>query len=81
MHIGEIGKSYIEEMILFRDYLCKHKDIAKEYAKLKKQLAQKHKDNREVYTEKKEKFIKQIIKKAKKQTYGINKRKKTEKGL
>ena len=34
LHVGEAGSGYIENMIIFRDYLKKHKDIAKEYEKL-----------------------------------------------
>jgi GrpB-like predicted nucleotidyltransferase (UPF0157 family) len=66
LHISEIGSGYIEDMILFRDYLCKHDDMAKNYSGLKEKLAEKYKNRREVYTAKKEKFIKEIIKKAKK---------------
>jgi len=65
LHIGEIGSGYIEDMILFKDYLCKHKDMAKRYSDLKESLAKKYQDKREVYTAKKEKLVKKIIKKAK----------------
>ncbi|MFA4818920.1 MAG: GrpB family protein [Patescibacteria group bacterium] len=66
LHVGEIGSGYTEDMILFRDYLCKRKDIAKKYSGLKERLAEKYQDAREIYAVKKEKLIKEIIKKAKK---------------
>jgi len=66
LHVGEIGSGYAEGMILFRDYLCNHKNAAKKYSELKEKLAQKYQNRREIYATKKEKLIKEIIKKAKK---------------
>ena len=66
LHVGEIGSGYTEDMILFKDYLCKHKDMAKKYSDLKESLAKKYQDKREIYTSKKEKLIREIVKKAKK---------------
>lgn len=66
LHIGEISSGYIEDMILFRDYLCKHKNAAKVYSELKESLAEKYKNTREIYTAKKERLVKEVIKKAKK---------------
>ena len=66
LHIGEIGSGYAEDMILFRDYLCNHKNTAREYSELKAKLAEKYKNTREIYTAKKEKLVKDIIIKAKK---------------
>lgn len=63
LHIGKINSGYIEDMIFFRDYLRKHKKIAVEYMKLKKELAGKYKDTRSIYTKKKHKFIKNILEK------------------
>jgi GrpB-like predicted nucleotidyltransferase (UPF0157 family) len=65
LHIGEIGSGYAEDMISFRDYLRQHKITAKNYSDLKEKLAKEYKDKREIYSVKKEKFIKEIIKKAK----------------
>ena len=66
LHISEINSSYANDMIIFRDYLCNNKDVAKKYSDLKKELSIKYKNNRKVYTEKKSKFINKIIKDAKK---------------
>jgi len=65
LHVGEAGSGYIENMVIFRDYLKKHKDIAKEYEILKKKLADLYSEDRYTYTSKKEKFILSVIKKAK----------------
>jgi len=65
LHLGEQGSGYIEDMILFRDYLCRYKNIAKEYSRLKERLAKKYFDKREIYTAKKEEFVSEIVKKAK----------------
>lgn len=66
LHVGEAGSGYVEDMILFRDYLRKNKKVAREYAKLKVELAGQYPDKRYVYTAKKEKFIKTTVTKAKK---------------
>ncbi len=62
LHIGKIGSGYAEDMILFRDYLRSHKNVAKKYSELKEKLAEQYQDKREIYTAKKEKLIKKIIK-------------------
>lgn len=51
--------------LLFRDYLRSHDKAKNEYATLKKELAEKYFDNRDEYTERKSKFIIEIINKAK----------------
>jgi GrpB-like predicted nucleotidyltransferase (UPF0157 family) len=65
LHIGEVGSGYAEDMILFRDYLCSHKDAAKEYDELKENLAKKYRNDRETYTAKKADLIESILKKSK----------------
>ena len=65
LHIGELGSGYVEDMILFRDYLIKNKNIAKEYEILKKKLADQYSKDRSLYSLKKEKLILAILKKAK----------------
>lgn len=49
---------------LFRDYLNSHQQVLQEYQLLKEQLAAKYKEDREGYTEGKEKFIRSIVQKA-----------------
>ena len=48
----------------FRDYLNNNYDKAKEYEKLKEELAKKYPDNRQKYTIGKQQFIDEILKKA-----------------
>lgn len=48
--------------LVFRDYLISNPQLAEEYADLKKELADKFKNDREKYTESKTAFIKRIIK-------------------
>ncbi|OGZ42253.1 MAG: hypothetical protein A3C80_01420 [Candidatus Ryanbacteria bacterium RIFCSPHIGHO2_02_FULL_45_43] len=66
LHVGENDSGYTEDMILFRDYLRKHKSTAKHYSELKSKLAGKYQNTREIYTTKKEKLVKKIVRKAKK---------------
>jgi GrpB-like predicted nucleotidyltransferase (UPF0157 family) len=47
--------------LVFRDYLRQHPEVAAEYGKLKKGLAQKYRDDREGYTEAKTEFIENIL--------------------
>ncbi|MFX0211229.1 MAG: GrpB family protein [Candidatus Hodarchaeota archaeon] len=56
----------IWERLLFRDYLREHPDIRKKYEKLKYKLAEEFRHDREAYTDGKEKFVKRIMKKARK---------------
>ncbi len=65
LHVGDRGTSYIEDMIAFRDYLIEHPWEAHKYMELKKELAEKHADDRETYTAGKEKFVHDVLKKAK----------------
>lgn len=55
--------------LLFRDYLRSHKKDRDAYADLKRKLADKFADNREEYTERKSKFVLEIIDKAQKQSH------------
>lgn len=57
IHAYSQGSTNYKNQILFRDYLRNHKEIAEEYAQLKKNLYEEYKDNRPRYTEGKEKFI------------------------
>lgn len=65
LHLVEAGGQYWEERLLFRDYLRKHLEAAKEYAQLKYRLASRHRDDREAYTEAKANFVCEIVRRAK----------------
>jgi GrpB-like predicted nucleotidyltransferase (UPF0157 family) len=64
IHVRQAG-SWAEQMaVLFRDYLRTHPDDAMRYAELKYRLAEKFGDDREGYTEAKEPFIWEILRRA-----------------
>ncbi|MDP4549595.1 GrpB family protein [Alkalihalobacillus macyae] len=67
LHICEIHSTEWIEKIVFRDYLRKHSKVAEEYALLKSELATTYKDDRSTYTQHKEPFIKDIIRKARRE--------------
>lgn len=54
IHLRGIGDC---DELYFRDYLTNHPDVAKAYEKLKIQLAEKYRHNRDVYTNEKSDFI------------------------
>lgn len=66
LHLVEFGDRNWKNQILFRDYLLANSDIAKEYNELKQLLEEKYSDDRTSYTDKKSKFVLEIISKAKK---------------
>jgi GrpB-like predicted nucleotidyltransferase (UPF0157 family) len=50
--------------LAFRDYLIGHSADAERYAALKRDLARIHRDDREAYTEAKEAFVAEIMRRA-----------------
>ncbi|MCC5423939.1 GrpB family protein [Clostridium botulinum] len=65
LHIFQRGNSEIERHINFRNYMIKHREEAKKYEKLKKELALKFKYDIDSYCIGKDSFIKEIDEKAK----------------
>ncbi|WP_434305681.1 GrpB family protein [Clostridium botulinum] len=65
VHIFQRGNPEIERHINFREYMIKHREEAKEYEDLKKELALKFKYDIDSYCEGKDRFIKKIDEKAK----------------
>ncbi|MFI5397185.1 MAG: GrpB family protein [Candidatus Binatia bacterium] len=53
------------DRLLFRDYLIAHPEIAHEYQELKIQLANRHANDREAYTEAKTEFVVRVTERAK----------------
>jgi len=53
--------------LYFRDYLIDNPDVVKQYENLKYELYNKYNPNRDLYTEGKSKFIKEIVKLSKKE--------------
>lgn len=65
LHICEFNSKEWNEKLLFRNYLRNNAEAVKQYYKLKEKLAKEFKYNRQIYTLKKEPFIREIIEKAK----------------
>jgi GrpB-like predicted nucleotidyltransferase (UPF0157 family) len=63
LHVLEAGTPALKH-IAFRDYLRDHPAEADRYARLKQDLARRHRHDREVYTEAKGAFIAQVLDKA-----------------
>jgi len=64
LNIVETSSDFWRTHLLFRDYLRQHPEVAREYGKLKRELAEKHKGNRPAYTEAKAAFIQRVLQKA-----------------
>lgn len=67
LHIERLNGKLWRNHILFRNYLIKHKEAVEEYSELKEGLVKKYKDNRDIYTIKKNSFIQKILKKTEKE--------------
>lgn len=66
IHLVRINSKNLKEVLLFRDYLKTHPEAVKEYIIIKKEAVKKARGNGEIYRKHKEKFIKNILEKAKK---------------
>ncbi|HEX5422191.1 MAG TPA: GrpB family protein [Candidatus Acidoferrales bacterium] len=64
LYVCPEGSPALERHLLIRDYLRKHPDVAREYAVLKKQLAQKYRGNRTKYQAAKSEFVDAMLEKA-----------------
>lgn len=65
LHILEFGSDIWENDLLFRDFLYKNKEEARQYSELKKELASRFYNDRKSYSDGKEALIKSILVKAK----------------
>jgi GrpB-like predicted nucleotidyltransferase (UPF0157 family) len=64
LHMVELRSELWRNHLLFRDYLRAHGDMVEKYEQVKKELAHKHRENREAYTEGKAAFIEGVLKAA-----------------
>lgn len=62
IHVVAQDSSHWNDRITFRNYLRLHPEVAKKYAQLKMNLAQKHLYDREKYTDEKTDFIQYVLK-------------------
>ena len=65
LHIVETGSAYREDRLVFRDYLRDHPETAGEYTRLKYDLAERFRDDREAYTRAKTEFVSAVVGRAK----------------
>ena len=61
VHMFPAGHPEIRKHLVFRDHLRKNPEAAREYARLKRDLASRYRDDRRTYTESKAAFIESII--------------------
>jgi GrpB-like predicted nucleotidyltransferase (UPF0157 family) len=73
IHMVELKTYFWKRQLIFRDYLRKFPDAAKEYGDLKLKLAAELLDDREAYSEGKTDFILGILEKVEKETEGNQK--------
>lgn len=76
LHIIELGSALWNNDLLFRDFLRKNKEEARQYSELKKELVSQFYNERKSYSDGKEDFIKAILVRAKKSCGHRNKFKK-----
>jgi GrpB-like predicted nucleotidyltransferase (UPF0157 family) len=50
-----------KRLLRFRDYLRQHKEVAREYANLKRELVRKSRGNRDLYTPGKAEFVESVL--------------------
>jgi GrpB-like predicted nucleotidyltransferase (UPF0157 family) len=61
VHLVPFGSRLWSDRIVFRDRLIASRDLADQYAALKRRLAQEHADDREAYTDAKSPFIEAVL--------------------
>lgn len=64
VHMVEWNSDNWKNYLLFRDYLRVNKEVARKYAKLKRELVQKFQGSREFYTPGKAEFIESVLRSA-----------------
>jgi len=61
LHMHEIASPEWGRLVLFRDYLLAHPDVAEAYGALKRELARRHSHDRGAYTEAKTAFVENVL--------------------
>src|SRR5690606_35461109 len=64
LHLVPVTSTLWKARLLFRDYLRRTPAAASEYARLKIELAERHRLDREAYTEAKSSFIEAVVQRA-----------------
>jgi GrpB-like predicted nucleotidyltransferase (UPF0157 family) len=68
LHAVELASAFWSDHLLFRDALRAIPCIAKDYGALKSELAARHRDDRDAYTDAKAPFIRSVIERARAQS-------------
>ncbi len=63
-HVHVRGPEEARDMLLFRDHLIAHPDVAARYEALKRRLARDHATDREGYTRAKDRFVRAVLREA-----------------
>jgi GrpB-like predicted nucleotidyltransferase (UPF0157 family) len=61
LHLVPVGSQQYRDELAFRDRLRSDPQVAGRYASLKRELAERHRDDREAYTEAKSDFVRAIL--------------------
>ncbi|MDQ3822571.1 MAG: GrpB family protein [Actinomycetota bacterium] len=61
LYVVVAGSAPHADHLAFRDYLREHPDVAREYAALKRELANRHAGDREAYTDAKADFVARVL--------------------
>jgi GrpB-like predicted nucleotidyltransferase (UPF0157 family) len=64
LHLVPVGSARYRDELLFRDYLREHPNARAGYARLKHDLAVRHRQDREAYTQGKTAFVQEILRRA-----------------
>ncbi|MBD0369224.1 MAG: GrpB family protein [Pyrinomonadaceae bacterium] len=67
LHMVETTTTFWTRHLLFRDYLRSHPETARDYYRLKKELAARFRQDRDAYTDAKTSFIEQVVAQARKE--------------
>ena len=68
-HMAPAGHPLMDR-VFFRDYLREHPETAREYERLKRRLAEIHRNDRDAYTDAKGGFIREVTERAKREFGG-----------
>jgi GrpB-like predicted nucleotidyltransferase (UPF0157 family) len=64
VHVCQSGSDWERRHLLFRDYLRAHPELAAEYEQLKRRLADELRDDRIAYTDAKDDFVAETVRRA-----------------
>lgn len=64
VHMFEVGHHQWDRHLLFRDYLRNNPEVLAAYAELKRELAERYRDDRDAYTDAKTEFVRNIERRA-----------------